>query len=324
MVTPHSSSQAITLPVNKAINQGEPMANEDATAVKDQVVADATPTDSAPVETPESEVAEDKAFDAGFNASDDDDSVAEDETDSSEPEAPEESGNEADGPKADETDTKAQPQGEETVDPKNEWEQMTGKSQDKFRQAINERNELRQQIVQLKAQEAQFAQEQELLNEVNPDTGDYYTPQEVERIAFQKSRENQQQQIAEQRYALEIQQNQQTIASEAQRAMQEFPEFDSTSPQYDPELTAQADLIMQQSIITDQNGTVIGANISPYQLYKTIAEPARKAAQKAATIGQAQAQKATEKMLANADTAPGVATKTTQKDPFLEGLMSED
>lgn len=273
---------------------------DNADAVNTPVVADTTPTGSAPVENESSEVTDGEleSFDEGFNL---------EETDGDDKPA------KADEPVvAEETESEPQPQQEDE-------KPLSPKSENRFQQLANKNRELTEQIEQLKAREAQFAQEQGLLNEVNPETGDYYTPQEVERIAFQQSREAQQQSIAEQRYNLEVQQNQQMIDEQAGRALQEFPMFNSESPEYNAELAAEAAQILSSALIYDNNGVLVGSSIQPYQLYKTIHDSSRINDAK----HQAIAQRSTEKMLANADVLGGAPQTQTKKDAFMEAFDSE-
>jgi vacuolar-type H+-ATPase subunit I/STV1 len=258
--------------------------SQDETAVKDEVVADATAAESAPVENLESEVAEEDVDTSGY---DDPDGTPERlKTDDEAEEA-----DETDEPaEAEETEAQEQPQdGEKPLSPK---------AENRFQQLANERNQLKAELEALRAREAQFAQEQNLINEVNPETGEYYTPQEIERIAWQQSREQQAQQVAQERYNLEVQQNQQTIDSELARAYQEFPELDPSS---NSPLALQATERVVKALVRSEDGTVVGAYDSPYEILKTIAE----ATKANAAQYEAKAQKATEKMLANVD--PGSA-----------------
>lgn len=218
------------------------------------------------------------------------------------------------------TEAQTQPEGEK-ASPKDEWDQLSGSSQEKFRQAVNERNDLRRQIDQLKAQEAQVAQEQDLLNEINPETGDYYTPQEISRIAYAQSRESEGQRIATERYELEVQQNQQTLASEASQAIKDFPIFDSASPEYRADLTAAIDQQLGQALIKDETGMIVGSSLSPYQLYKTVADAVNTAKEEAKVAGKLEGQKAAEKMAARADT-PSSAPQTSSGDE-LEDLFDK-
>lgn len=269
--------------------------SKDDTAVKDEAVQPDTAAPASAAEDTKPEVAEDALSDDAF-----------DDVEASEQEEEAES-----QPESDDTDDDAQadtpdnqPQGEQKLAPK---------SENRFQKLANENRELKEQLDRLKLQETQIATEQELLSQINPETGDYYTPQEVQRIAFAQSREQQAQSIAQERFNLEVLQNQDVIRSEAERALTEFPMFDSNSSDYNPTLAAQADQLLGQSLIVE-NGVILGSTLSPYQLYKTIAE----STQANQAQYEATAQKATEKMLANADVAGGASHATKPKDTDLE------
>lgn len=211
-----------------------------------------------------------------------------------------------------ETNPEPQPQGEQKP--------LAPKSENRFQKLANENRELKERLERLQTQESQVATEQELLNEVNPETGDYYTPMEAERIARQQALEAQAQSTAQERYQLEVMNNQMTIRSEAEKALTDFPMFDQQSPNYKPELAAQADQLLGQSLIFNEQGVLVGSNLSPYQIYKTVAD----AAQANSAQARAEAQKATEKMLANADSPGGASNASKPKvDPDLEAFDSE-
>lgn len=272
--------------------------SKDNQAVNDQVVADTTAADSAAAENLESEVAEEDVDTSGYDEEGDLTPRPETETETEADKTESES---------DETETETQPQqGDKPLSPK---------AENRFQQLANDNKDLRLQLEELRVREAQFANEQELVNEVNPETGEYYTPQEIERIAWQQSRQTQAQQVAEQRQALEIRQTQQTITTEAQTAIKEFPIFDENSPEYNPALAQLADQRLARAIVVDENGQVIRANDSVYEILKTIAD----ASKANAAQYEAKAQRATEKMLANADpgtSATEAKAKTADDDMF--------
>lgn len=282
------------------------MSKPDTTAVKDETVQPETVAPAPAAEDTKPEVAEDLEQDersleelenevGAETDSDKDDSKADDTAEKPDAEEPE-----------------AQPQGEK----------LAPKSENRFQKLANENRDLRernQQLESLKLQESQLASEQELLGQVNPETGDYYTPQEAERLAFAQSREQRAQSLAQERYSLEVTQNQQIIRDEAEKALTEFPIFDDASTEYNPELTAQADRLMQESLIV-QNGVIVGSTHSPYQIYKTIAD----ATKANSAQYEANAQKATEKMLANADQPGGASQATkTKEDPMMSAFDEE-
>lgn len=182
-----------------------------------------------------------------------------------------------------------------------DWDSLSGKSQERFQQIANEKRELQRQLEELQAQQAQFANEQELLDTINPETGDYYSPGEVARMGYYQRLQAQQEQVQQQSYELQVRQNQNAILSEGERALQEFPEFDSSSDKFDPELSSRVDAILEANTIFDDNGRIVGMRQSPYEILKAFVDTRNSVAQKERTIGQANAQRATEKMLANVD-----------------------
>jgi hypothetical protein len=278
--------------------------SQDETAVNTEVVADTTVTESAPVETKETAADTTDVLEASLEDLEAD--APADETDS--PVAPEEDSKEE--PKAD--DTKAD-------DPQEGEKPLAPKSENRFQKLANENRELRERLAQLNSRETQVATEQELMNQVNPETGDYYTPAEAERIARYQANEQTQQALAQERYQLEVQSNQQSIATEAQKALTDFPMFDETNKEYNASLAAQADQLMSQSLLIE-NGVIVGAKISPYQIYKTIAD----SISYGATKGQVEAQKATQQMLASVDASPSASQASKPKeDPMLEAFKKE-
>lgn len=280
------------------------MSDHDA-AVNEEVVADATAAESATVETEKSEEVEEITDGYDNDVEQKDASTEEESADESTDEAAAE-------------DTEESAQGEPDEKP------LAPKSQNRFQQLANENRQLREQLANLDAKQAQVATEQELLNEINPETGDYYTIAEAERAARLQANETVQQQLARERSALEVQQNQHVLTTEANQALQEFPELDSDSDQFDAELAAEYDAALGQAIILNEQGIPIGAHMSPYQLAKSIVGPAKRAAAKAEIIGQANAQKATERMLASADSRSSASGHTPKGkvDPILEGFDS--
>ena len=255
------------------------------------VVADTTPTESSAVETTSSEVVADE-FDGLGDIDLTNTDAVEVETESKQ--APKE-----DAEPAVETDTDTQLQDVEKLSPK---------SENRFQTLANQNRELREQLAQLTARETQVATEQDLINQINPETGEYYTVQDAERIARYQANESQQQTIAQQRQELQIQQSVNNLTSAATKALADFPMFDESSKDYSPEIAAQADELLRENLIIDPNTQqIIGSNISPYKLYKTIADSARAYGVKA----QVSAQRATEKMLANADVTGGAPQKSS-------------
>lgn len=231
---------------------------------------------------------------------------------------------------------------EEKPSPEDEWNNLKGSSQDKFKQVTRERREALERIAELEARQAQFATEQDLLNEINPDTGDYYTPQEIERISWLKQREALNERTSQELVNLQIQQNQQLIGDEAQRVVKEIPLLNPESKDFVPEVGQQyADQLNDNLIYQTQDGqqvnrstllangidpdtqaTLVGYLNSPYKIARTLSATYEAAQKRGETLGQAKAQKAAARMEANAD-APASAAPVAdakEKDPILEGF----
>lgn len=293
--------------------------SQDETAVKDEVVADATATDSAPVETV-SPVADDDGLEAIKD-------IALDPSQRPETEGQEE-GDAADtaADSAEETNSQQPQTDTKQPGPEDDWNQLKGSSQERFRQMANSKRELERQMQELQAQQAQFATEQDLLNEINPETGVEYTPQEIERISWAQAREAQAERTNQELYGLQVQRNQMAINDEAERVQTEIPMLNPNSKEFDQETAQQyADLLndnliyalpdgqqanratlLANGINPEQQATLVGYSVSPYKLAKFVADPIARVRAQAETVGQAKAQKATEKMLSNADPSASV------------------
>jgi hypothetical protein len=300
--------------------------SKDEPAVKDEVVAESTTTESAPVETQET-VTADNAFDDDAFDDIDEEVANEAETDGEEEQAP------AEPETTEETKPEAQPQDDKPASPEDEWNNLKGDSQDRFRQAINERNELRRKMQELEAKKAQFATEQDLINEINPDTGEPYTPKEIESISWQQSRVAEAERVNQELYESQVRENQLTINDEAARVAKDFSLLNPQSEDFVPEIgqqyvealndslvyalpdgrQANRSTLLANGINPDTQATLVGYNTSPYKLAKLAADAFNRAKAQGETIGQANAQRATEKMLANAD-APSGSTGATAKD----------
>lgn len=300
--------------------------DESPAAVNAPVVADTTPTDSAPVETKETVV------DAPVepNKSDDFTKSFDEEFDDKETESKSETKSEGkakskdDSADADETEKEApQSKAEER---KQQLEGEIADLKDKagidpnkeIRDLVAARNAMRE-LTEARIREAQLGTEQELLQQVNPETGDYFTPQEANRLASQQALEMQQQAVAQERYQLEVSQNQRTISNDVQRVLTEFPEFDEQSKEYDPEVAAQAEQILSQSLIYDDNGTIVGSSISPFTLYQAI----HSSRVSSTARGNIEGQKAVEKMMATAEAQTSTAPPKKAVDPFISSFDKE-
>lgn len=281
--------------------------SQDETAVND--VQSTSATDSAPVETD---------FQEGLEAFDSPDAK---DTEGSDAEETESQEDETSNPEpTDETADKADDEARKQAN--SDWEALNGKSQDRFRQIANERNEYARQLEELKARQEQYATEQQLLDQINPETRDYYTPEEVARIGAYQRLQTQQEQAKQQAYQLQVRQSQAQLVEDGEKALRDFPQFDATSKEYDAELTALVDPILRANTITDPTtGEVIGMRVSPYQLLKTYSDALSRNSQKEQSVGRAEAQRATERQLASVDHTGGATGHTTEKtDPMFDGF----
>lgn len=293
-----------------------------APAVNDQVVADATATDSATVENQSTDVVDEQAIaDKAVT-----DSLAQEETDGDSEESTEE------------TKTDEQPKGkaEERI------EQLTGEIEagkeklgidpnTQIRDLVSARNAIRSAVEQTTSQAYQPATESDLLETVNPDTGEYFNPLEAKVAAMEQKAEME-------RYNTQVAEAQLSLRSDATSIVRDFPMFreenpdGSKNPDYNEKLTAMVDKVAQANLIRDPNvpeidprtgqptgqGLIVGSRVSPYELYKSFAD----AAQMGRVDGQVQQQKATEKMLAETDTTSDAAPVSKGPDDlFLKGLL---
>lgn len=111
-----------------------------------------------------------------------------------------------------------------------------------------------------------------------------------------------------------------TIESESQRVLHDFPIFDPDSEDYNKELADSAANLFEKNLVLDPNTKqIIGSNVSPYELYQTIAT----AANTSKATGEIAGKKAVEKQLANVDSAPSATKPVGPKvDPVTE-MMSD-
>jgi len=214
-----------------------------------------------------------------------------------EPDAEEESEEKSE----DEPEAKEEPKVEDK--PQSRADERKDQVNTEIRDLVSQRNALRQEVEKLNSQ--------------------VYQPQTVDQLVSEGMSEAEariaamEQKIELTDYNNRVAEAQLVINSESQRVLQDFPIFDPESPTYSEKLAASTAEILRSNLIIDPNtNQVIGSNVSPYQLYKTIAE----ATQVNAVDNQIQGQKATEKMLASVDAESSAPPKVAKEDPFLVGL----
>lgn len=194
-----------------------------------------------------------------------------------------------------------------------------------IRDKVAERNALRREIEELNRQKYQLKSRddlpsvEQLLGEVNPETGDYFTRTEAQLILLQAEQELDRQARQMDEYNNQLVEINMALRNEAESVLRDFPMFDPNSSEYDKDLAAQADRLLENSIIRDPNtGRIVGSQISPYQLYSTIAH----AAGVAKTRGEVNGRKAAQKMMASVDVVGGATAPSgaNDDDPFAKGL----
>jgi hypothetical protein len=221
-------------------------------------------------------------------------------------------------PKAEPEKETEEPKAEE---PKVEETKPLGKGEERkvqlneeIRDLVSKRNALRDEVTKANAEVYAPASETDLLGEQNPDTGQNYSATEAKVEALRQA-------IVLRDYNDKVAEAQLTIESEAIRVLQDFPIFNPENEHYDKELTEEAAELLEANLIKDENsGQIIGSNVMPYQLYKTLA----RASGISAARGQIKGQEETEKMLANTDNSSSTPPPTKPKDPLFEILQNWD
>lgn len=287
--------------------------------VKPQVEAETTASVSPTEETTTSTGgSKDDGFVLGFTG----------DTTPEEPETPEELQEEVSEPETEEATEKEQPTPAQSEEKPSRADARKQQLNSEIRERIAERNALRDEIAALSRQKYDLESSSDiptvdsLLGQINPDTGDYYTRAEAENLRLNKRLDAFEKQQEFNAYVERVTESRMQLSQEANKVVKDFPIFDPESDQYNAELTAAADELMQNSLIKDEKtGQVIGARISPYQLYSTIASA--KASGEA--DGKTSGHKAALDMLNNADvtTSAKAPSSSAKTDDFLAGFLGE-
>lgn len=247
--------------------------------------------------------------------------------DAKEPEA--EEPKEAEKPKEEpKPSTEAEEEGEEKLAEKPEEKPAEEPAEDKptkaderkaqlnteIRDLVAKRNALKNEVEKANAEVYQPAAEDELTDQTNPDTGQPYTSVEAKLESMRQQQEMD-------KYNTQVAEAQLTISHESERVLQDFPVFNPDSETFDKELAEEAADLLRANLVVDPNtNQVIGSNVSPYQLYKTL----DRAHQSSKAKGQIQGREETEEMLANTDSPGNAAPIKKVKDPILDILASDD
>jgi len=278
---------------------------EQAPVVNEPVVPqDTTPADSTPVETNSPEVADDTSFDKGF---DEEFGITPEVTEEPVEEAPIE-------PSTDDEPPVEQPKPEDQDKPLSKAEERKQQLNDEIRNLVAERNKIRSEVEKVNSQVYNPQTADQLLGQINPDTGEYFTPTEARLAALEQSREVEQ-------YNSRVAEEQLTIRTEAQNALKDYPMFDQNNAEYNADIAKGVDELLGRSLEFDQNtGQVVGSKVSPYTLYQLVGD----AFNQGKSSGQIAGQKATEKMIAAADTPSSAPVKEPKEDSFLKGFDRAD
>jgi len=188
---------------------------------------------------------------------------------------------------------------EETEKPQGKAEERKTQLNTEIRDLVSQRNALKEEVAKANAEVYQPATEDELVEQ-----GLTATDAKVEALR---------QQIEVKDYNDRVADAQLTLSSESERVLRDFPLFNSESEQYDKELAEEAAGLLEANLILDPNTQqVIGSNVSPYQLYKTLARASGISGAK----GQMKGQQDTEQMLANADAGGSATPEKKPVDPL--------
>lgn len=222
------------------------------------------------------------------------------------PEAPKQAEGQEEGQKPTETEEEA-PEATEGEEKPKGAEQRKDQLNTEIRDLVAQRNQLKAQV-----------------EAINHQVYEAQTPEELVQAGMSETDarlEALQQSLMLKDYNERVAEAQLTIETEAQRVQTEWPIFNPDSDSYNEELAQGAAQILADNLVFDQNsGQIIGSNISPYQLYQTIA----RAHEISSAQGQIQGQKSAEEMAANADTTGAASPTGQKKDPLLDILGSDD
>lgn len=233
---------------------------------------------------------------------------------------------EADADESAEDETKAQAPESKTEDTSSKNAE-TRKQQlnNEIRDKVAERNALRKEIAELNRQKYQMKTTSDiptveaLMEQINPETNDYYTRTEAKLARIEAERELEREARKLDEYTDNIVDNRMRLKDEADRVLKDFPMFDESSSSYDKNLAEKAEKIAEGMLIRDNSGEVIGSRGSIYDVYALVAE----AVKSAGTNGEIAGRRAAEKMMGSADIIGSSSPKATgddDNDPFLKGL----
>lgn len=225
---------------------------------------------------------------------------------------------------ADESETEDTEQDPQTEEPQySKAEQRKEQLNTEIRQMVESKRQLEQELQQMQQSQRPDGQpltEEAILNEVNPNTGEYFTPTEAQVVLMQQQIHQMQQQSQQQQYESQVSQAQTRLAQDIEGSLKDYPMFNSESKEFNKPLADRARVFIEANLVKDQSGRIVSTNMPVRDILSTLAD----IQSSSVTVGEAKARQATNKMLSAADVASGRTEATKPKsDPFEAGFESE-
>lgn len=197
-----------------------------------------------------------------------------------------------------------------------------------IRELVARRNAIREETSRLIREKygmqpnSQAKTEDELINTINPETGDYYTRAEAQAEITKNRLDQLEQERQREAVANQIAESRLEMSQEVDNVIRDFPMFDPKSEKYNGDVADGAFEILSEAIETDpQTGMQIGGKIPIYKFYSLLA----KATESAKKQGEIAGREAAQKMMGTVDTVgSGRSQNSSDDDPMLMGLSAQD
>lgn len=156
-------------------------------------------------------------------------------------------------------------------------------------------------------------------NEIDPDTGEYYTKDAARIYRMETLDQIRQQQTQLSEYSRQVADNQNRMLTEAEQAIRDFPMFDAETSEYNSEIAQAVDAELAANVIVDERTKqLIGVRRSVYDIYRTA-----NALYEAGRVGgQVAGQRSAEQMMARADNV-GSGQRSSSTKSFEDMTTSE-
>lgn len=187
-------------------------------------------------------------------------------------------------------------------------------------QAAQELQELQQKLSQAKTETQNPQDINGYLDQVNPDTGDYYTRQEAKTELLEKEIQRLNGERQQEQHLTAVRDSQAKLEREAQRVLAEFPQFDERSQEYNKDLAERMAPILEANLAIDPvTKQIVGTHLPVYELYETVFS----SYQAGNLTGAKSQQNATSKMLRSVDTSSGAqnTNETSDEKKFIDGFF---